>query len=253
MPGPSECAPDKRLLNERRLIRGDRHGRSIHLIEGTAIKGEALQLTIAAGHVPNFVDLATGGYGAAIQDALNSSQTPTMANFATLGSLLAGCITLVTADACTELFAVAALPTGAVPADTLAVAEAIARNPAHQADKVFALLDAFYPVPKGKKLRATPFMPYLTFAPSAWVLPLKLTGGGKRMFDSQGNAWHANRFGSSELGRLKLYEMGAAYAIAKPVKTPLIGPPAAVIGKRCFRCRTLLRASKVPRASAIRY
>ncbi len=33
-------------------------------IDGTAIKGHALGLRIAAGNVPNFVDLATGGWGA---------------------------------------------------------------------------------------------------------------------------------------------------------------------------------------------
>jgi len=42
-------------------------------------------------------------------------------------------------------------------------------------------------------------MPYLSFAPSAWVLPLKfsgggLSGGGKLMFDSQGNIWVADNF-----------------------------------------------------------
>jgi len=39
-------------------------------------------------------------------------------------------------------------------------------------------LNDFYPVPEGKNLRPTPFMPYLSWAPSAWVLPLKFTGGG---------------------------------------------------------------------------
>jgi hypothetical protein len=68
-------------------------------IDGSVIKGSPLALRIAAGNVPNFVDLATGGYGAAIQDGMNSSQTPTMANFATLANLLAGCTTKVTADA----------------------------------------------------------------------------------------------------------------------------------------------------------
>src|SRR5262249_7759566 len=53
-------------------------------IDGTAIKGQPLQLKIAAGNVPSFVDLATGGWGGTIQDPLNSSQTTTMANFATL-------------------------------------------------------------------------------------------------------------------------------------------------------------------------
>src|SRR5215475_9155401 len=49
-------------------------------IDGTAIKGHALGLKVAAGNVPNFVDLQTGGWGNAIQDPLNSGQTPTMAN-----------------------------------------------------------------------------------------------------------------------------------------------------------------------------
>src|SRR5262245_50191404 len=53
-------------------------------VEGTAITGHALGLNIAAGNVPNFVDIQTGGWGEAIQDPLNSGQTPTMANFATL-------------------------------------------------------------------------------------------------------------------------------------------------------------------------
>src|SRR5262249_25641679 len=57
-------------------------------IEGTKIKGHVLGLKIAAGNVPNFVDLQTGGYGTTIQDSLNSGQTPTMANFATLADLL---------------------------------------------------------------------------------------------------------------------------------------------------------------------
>ncbi len=48
-------------------------------------------------------------------------------------------------------------------------------------------------------MRAVPFMPYLNFAPSAWVLPLKFDGGGyraggKAMFDSQGNLWVGDNF-----------------------------------------------------------
>src|SRR5208337_4698566 len=83
---------------------------------------------------------------------------------------------------------------------TLAAAEFIARAPWHQPEKIFALLGDFYPIPQGKSpLRPAPFMPYLSFAPSAWVLPLKLTGGGlsgggKLMFDSQGNAWVVDNF-----------------------------------------------------------
>ena len=88
-------------------------------INGTAIQGQPLQLKIAAGNVPSFVDLATGGWGGTIQDPLNSGQTPTMANFATLANALAGCVTQVKADACGTLFAAAKGPAGATPADTL--------------------------------------------------------------------------------------------------------------------------------------
>ena len=172
-------------------------------IDGASIQGSPLQLRIAAGNVPNFVDLETGDYGATILDALNSAQTPTMANFATLSSILAACVTRLRSDACSSLFYVATSPTGAYPKDTLAAAEFIVRYPSHQADKVFDLLNYFYPLPPpntpGKLMRPTPFLPYLTFAPSAWIFPLKFTGGGysgggKLMIDSEGNAWVADNF-----------------------------------------------------------
>ncbi len=169
-------------------------------LDGAAIKGHPLGLRIAAGNVYNLVDLGTGGWGEAISGPLNSALTPTMANFATLSDVLAGCATRVKADACDSLFAAAAAPDGKLPADTLSAAEFIARAPWHNPEKVFALLETFYPVPAGKPaLRPAPFMPYLTFAPSAWVLPLKfagggLSGGGKLMFDSRGNAWIVDNF-----------------------------------------------------------
>ncbi len=66
-------------------------------IDDTTIKGVSASLRIAAGNVPNFVDLETGGWGPTILDALNSAQTPTMANFGTLANVMAGCITRVKA------------------------------------------------------------------------------------------------------------------------------------------------------------
>jgi hypothetical protein len=67
--------------------------------------------------------------------------------------------------------------------------QAIARYPAYKPERVFGLVDEFYPVPTGWQLRATPFMPYLVYAPSAWIIGLKFSGGGlnapgKIMFDS---------------------------------------------------------------------
>jgi len=129
-------------------------------LDGSAIKGNPLGLKIAAGNVPNFVNLETGGWGSAIQDTLNSAATPTMANFATLATILAGCTTKVKPNACDSLFAATTSPAGKRPADTLAAAHFVALNSAYQPERLFALLDEFYPVPQGKTLRATSYLPY---------------------------------------------------------------------------------------------
>jgi hypothetical protein len=180
-------------------------------LDATAIKGPALGLRIAAGNVPNFVALETGGWGSAIQDPLNSSQTPTMANFATLADVLAGCVTRVVADACDKLFVAAKPPKGNAPTDTLTAAESIALYPWYKPERLFALLDGFYPIPSGRNLRPVPFMPYLNWAPSAWVLPLKFDGGGyraggKAMFDSEGNLWVGDNFTVGWQGQDSLWE-----------------------------------------------
>jgi hypothetical protein len=172
---------------------------NLQFLDGTTLQGHALGLRIAAGNVPSFVDLKTGSWGSIIQDPLNSGQTPTMANFATLADLLGGCVTLVRSDACTSLFYAATSPTGAYPKDTLAAAENIARYPWYQTERMFGLLNYLYPIAQGKNMRAVPFMPYLNWAPSAWVLPLKFDGGGyraggKAMFDSEGNLWVGDNF-----------------------------------------------------------
>jgi len=199
-------------------------------LDGTEIKGHSLGLKIAAGNVPNFVDLQTGGWGVAIQDPLNSTQTPTMANFATLSTLLAGCTTRVRPDACNSLFAATTPPEGKVPIDTLTAAHSVARNAAYQPGRLFALLDAFYPIPEGKTLRRTPYMPYLSYAPSAWVLPLKFSGGGlsapgKIMFDSQGNAWTGVNFivGSQASDDLWDGNLSKFSANGKPLSPPTTG------------------------------
>ena len=189
--------PAKVIINEMTTVASV--WTNAQFLDGTAIKGPVLGLRIAAGNVPNFVDPESGGYGGVIQDGFNSTQTPTMANFATLSSVLAGCTTRIKANACDSLFAAATGRDGKTPTDTLTAALSIARNAEFKPERVFALLDAFYPIPHGKHLRATPFLPYLSFAPGSWVLPLKFSGGGnaggaKIMFDSEGNAWSGDNF-----------------------------------------------------------
>jgi len=167
--------------------------------DGKAISGNALGLRVAAANVPSFVDLATGGLGAAIQDPLNSGQTPTMANFGTIADVLAGCVVRVTADACGKLFAASTGPRGIVPTDTLTAAQSIARSPWYEPQRIHALLQQFYQLSPANHMLAVPYMPYLNTAPSAWVLPLRFDGGGyraggKSMFDSEGNLWVGDNF-----------------------------------------------------------
>ena len=57
-------------------------------------------------------------------------------------------------------------------------------------------------------------MPYLSFAPSAWVLPLKFDGGGyraggKAMFDSEGNLWVGDNFTIGWQGQDTLWQGNA--------------------------------------------
>jgi DNA-binding beta-propeller fold protein YncE len=190
-------APKRVTINELTTVASVWTG--AQFLNGTALSGNALGLRIAAENVPNLVDLKTGGLGPVIQDPLNSSQTATLATFNTLANLLTGCITRVHVDACNKFFAVATPPGGAAPTDTLMAAQSIARNPSHQAQSLFALLDAFYPVPAGKLWRPVPFIPYLSFAPTAWTLSLVYAGGGMNSLggiaiDGEGNMWSDNNF-----------------------------------------------------------
>ena len=183
-------------------------------LDDMTLQGQPLSLRIAAGNVPNFIDLETGGWGDAIQSPLNSSQTPTMANFATLADLLSGCVTRVKADACESLFRAATPPGGGPPTNTLNAAESIALNPWHQPDKIYDLLRKFYQVSPSNHMLAVPYMPYLNWAPSAWVLPLKFDGGGyvaggKAMFDSEGNLWVGDNFSVGWQGQDSLWQGNA--------------------------------------------
>jgi hypothetical protein len=168
-------------------------------LNGEALSGHALGLKIAAGNVPNLVDISTGGLGPVIQDPLNSTQTTSLATLNTVSGLLSGCITRVRADACDRLFEASTPPGGALPVDTLTAAQAIALHPWNATEKLFVLQDYFYPVAKGKRpgSRAVPFRPYLLFAPSAWTIALRYAGGGLAGLggigiDADGDAWAAN-------------------------------------------------------------
>ena len=221
-------------------------------IDDTTIKGAPLQLRIAAGNVPNFVDLETGSWGPTILDALNSAQTPTMANFGTLANVMAGCITRVKPDACSQFFAATTPPSGGAPPDTLLATEVVASFPWHQPDKIFALLNEFYPLPKpgipGKLLRDTPYLPYLTFAPSAFVFPLKFTGGGvqrgRQAHDSTAKATPGLLTTSPSARKTRMPHGPAASASSLPMVKPLSPSPLGLQGRRSGRPRFRIDARR---------
>ncbi len=167
-------------------------------LDGTALSGNAIGLRIAAGNVPNLVNLETGGLGSVIVDPLNGPQITTLAKLNTLGLLLSACVTAIP-DACDKLFDAATPPGGTTPTDTLSAAQNIARHPWHNADKLFGLLNDFYPVPDGKRYRDVSLVPYLFYAPSAWTLSLVYSGGGffavgGAAIDGEGNFWTNNNW-----------------------------------------------------------
>ena len=99
---------------------------------------------------------------------------------------------------------------GAAPTDTLAAAEAIARYPGTRR-KNSSRCSTVLSGPGGEESAAVPYMPYLDWAPSAFVLPLKFDGGGyraggKAMFDSEGNLWVPDNFTVGWQGQDSLWE-----------------------------------------------
>src|SRR3954452_17653404 len=64
-------------------------------------------------------DVQTGGFGPVIHGSMNSMESNSLATFATLGDLMAGCATRVQPDACARLYEAATPPGGPAPTDTL--------------------------------------------------------------------------------------------------------------------------------------
>lgn len=163
-------------------------------INADGISGNPLGLKIAAGNAPNLVNPATGSWGKALLDPLNSTQTTALANLDTLGSLVSAFAT-VGDDAWRDRFLTAATPEGgAKPKTTLEAIAAIARRPWFRAKEFYALFDEAYPQPKDGSRREAPFVPYLAWTPPDFMLSLCFAGGGmcangRFMFDADGNLW----------------------------------------------------------------
>jgi hypothetical protein len=133
-------------------------------IKGESISGNPLGLKIAAGNVPNLIDPATGGWGKVILDPLNSTQTTTLANLDTLGSLIAAFATVANEDWRLRFLKATTATGGVTPKNTLEAMAGIAREPWAAPKDLYTLFDEAYPQPKDGSRRAAPFVPYLSFA-----------------------------------------------------------------------------------------
>jgi hypothetical protein len=201
---------------------------SARFIEGESISGKALGLRIAAGNAPNLVDPQTGGWGKVVLDPINSTQTTTLANLNTLGSLLSAFLT-VADDDWRARFLKAATPAGRpAPQSTLEAMVGIARTPWANAKELFSLFEEAYPQPKDGSRRKAPFVPYLALSPPDFMLSLCFAGGGmcangRFMFDADGNLWSGqNWMPGSQSGTIR--SIGGGVIKMTPNGTPLSPP-----------------------------
>ncbi len=200
-------------------------------IKGESISGNPLGLQIAAGNVPNLVDLETGGWGKVLLDPLNSTQTTTLANLDTLGSLISAFATVANDD-WRARFLKAATPTGgATPKTTLEAMAGIAREPWSDPKSLFALFEEAYPQPKDGSRRTAPFVPYLAWTPPDFALSLCFAGGGvyangRFMFDANGNLWSGqNWLPGSQSGVIRSIGGGVVKFTpnGRPLSPPITG------------------------------
>ncbi len=184
--------PPEVVINEMSTVASAFTG--ARFFKSEAISGNPLGVRIAAGNVPNLVNLETGGWGKVIVDAGNSTWTTTLANFDTLASLITAFATVANDDWRTRFFKAATATGGATPKNTLEAMAGIARTPWANPTALYTLFDEAYPQPKDGSRRTAPFAPYLAYAPTDFTLSLWFGGGGSyangnMVFDAEGNMW----------------------------------------------------------------
>jgi hypothetical protein len=223
-----EDPPDSIVVNELTTVASA--FTAAQFIHGEAISGNPLGLHIAAGNVPNFVNLETGKWGHTLLDPLNSTQTATLATFDTLGSMVTAYAT--GDDGWRGRFLKAAAPSaGPAPKSAIEAMADIAREPWSAPKQLFALFDEAYPQPKDGSRRAAPFLPYLSLAPPDFALTLCFAGGGmyangRFMFDQDGNLWSGqNWMPGSQSGVIRSIGGGVLKMApnGRPLSPPIAG------------------------------
>ena len=153
------------------------------------IAGKAPGLQNAAAMVRNLVDVRTGGVGRVLRTSPNGRRTSTMRTFNSLANMAVRCAR--STHGCRVLFRLARPPGGAAPKSALVALADIARNPSHNAGRLFALS------------RPATYRPALkrSHRPDAWTLALRFDGDGKTMngpgnmaIDAQGNVWATDNY-----------------------------------------------------------
>jgi hypothetical protein len=221
--------PDRATLNELTTVASA--FTSARFINGESISGHPIGLRIAAGNVPNLVDPATGGWGKVLLDPLNSTQTTTLANLNTLGSLITAFATASDGAWCDRFLQAATPVGGARPKTTLEAIAGIAHRPWANAKEIYALFDEAYPQPADGSRRNAPFLPYLAWSPPDFMLSLCFAGGGmcangRFMFDAEGNLWSGqNWMPGSQSGTIRSIGGGVIKFSpdGKPLSPPITG------------------------------
>ncbi len=168
----------------------------------------------------NLTDPNTGGPGALLRSVADTCGTGSPAKncgaleqMNSLANILASCVSSASGSSrCATLFADATPYAGSAPADTLAAAAEIARNPEHKVGALFGLQAA-----------TRPFTPVSSSPPQSFVVALNFSPHGASLdepvalaIDALGNVWTANTRGNSasELTASSGYSVGRSFAPA---------------------------------------
>ncbi|MDD7910910.1 hypothetical protein PUV47_13360 [Pseudovibrio exalbescens] len=200
--------------------------------------GTPLGLSIAARNTPNLVDPATGTWGDALLDPLNSTQSTTLAKLNTMASLLTAYALSKDLDwTGTYQDQVDATPADKTAArTTLDVAVTLARAPWQNAEQTFKLFETAYPMKEGLLRRPAPFQPYLQYAPDDFALVLRFAGGGtyapgRLAIDAQGNVWSGQNWMPGSQSSV-VHNIGGGLTKLAPDGTALSPPITGFTGQR---------------------